>query len=492
MSDPRVKTIAVLGAGFSGAMCAAALSARLPKDVEIYLIDVPRADETDVFFGTMTSPSTYDFLLKLGLTEPDILPQSNTAFSLGTHYVAWGPEQKSWTQLFHRPPPIIEGVQFQHYLNRIEPSYPQLASLSLYLMTAHAARRGVFAHPPNDRQSPLSNMEYGYQFLPSQWRELFLHTTARHGVEMAQTEVPNIKADRASIGTIHLSSGLVLKADLYVDCLGQDQNILKSPRKDGMARKLRALESIKPTADLGPVTRKLSGASYGWQSETPLQDGQHRLTLYHPSSEADALAAHGGGEGDSVEISVEFAATPWQGNVVTIGHGAAALEPLTAAPVTLLQRDIERLIELIPVSLDMQLEAREYNRRFAYDYKHAAMFQRAFFGIDAAPSDTPYWKAARSEEPSEKFIHKIRQFESRGITVQYDLEPFDSLDWLQLHTGLGRRPQRYDPLANRVAERDLIGTLQQMRSANETMASKMPPHHIYMTGLLKYLRKKHG
>lgn len=492
MSEPRVKTIAVLGAGFSGAMCAAALSARLPKDIKIYLIDVPGADETDLFFGTTTSPSTYDFLLKLGLTEPDILPQSNTAFSLGTHYIAWGRQQNSWTQVFSRPLPIINGVQFQHYLNRIGQPYPQLDSLSLYIMAAHAARRGVFAHPPGDRQTPLSDVEYGYQFLPRQWRKLFLRTAAGHGVEMAQTDVANIKADRASINTIRLSTGQILKADLYIDCLGQKLNILGTSAKGGTARKLQALETIKQTPKLGPVCRKLSGASYGWQSETSLQDGQHRLTVYHPSSDAEALAAHGGSKRDSVEISVGFAAKPWHGNVVTLGHGAAALEPLTAAPVTLLQRDIERLIELIPVSLDMQVEAREYNRRFADDYDHAAMFQRAFFGIDSVPTDTSYWKAARSEEPPAKLIHKITQFENRGITVQYDLEPFDSVDWLQLHTGLGRRPQRFDPLANRMDERELIETLQQMRGAIETMASKMPPHHVYMAGLLKYLRKKHG
>ena len=43
----------------------------------------------------------------------------------------------------------------------------------------------------------------------------------------------------------------------------------------------------------------------------------------------------------------------------------------------LLQKDIERMLELIPISHDMKIEGKEYNRRFTEDYIHASTFENA-------------------------------------------------------------------------------------------------------------------
>ena len=38
----------------------------------------------------------------------------------------------------------------------------------------------------------------------------------------------------------------------------------------------------------------------------------------------------------------------------------------------------------------------------------------------------------------DKLKRKITQFESRGVILQYDLEPFNNEDWTQIHLGMGR------------------------------------------------------
>jgi hypothetical protein len=57
---------------------------------------------------------------------------------------------------------------------------------------------------------------------------------------------------------------------------------------------------------------------------------------------------------------------------------------------------------------------------------------------------------------------------------------------------MGRDMQRYDPLADRIPEAALANKLSQMKTAIKQMADKMPPHQHYMSGLLKYLKEKHG
>jgi hypothetical protein len=53
---------------------------------------------------------------------------------------------------------------------------------------------------------------------------------------------------------------------------------------------------------------------------------------------------------------------------------------------------------------------------------------------------------------------------------------------------MGRIPDRYDPLADKVEETQLIETLKNIKLGNKLTSDKMPPLNKYMTGLIKYLR----
>ena len=157
----------------------------------------------------------------------------------------------------------------------------------------------------------------------------------------------------------------------------------------------------------------------------------------------------------------------------------------------LLQRDIERLLELIPVTQNMRVERREYNRRFEDDFNHAMLFQRALFER-RRPPNTSYFTAARNEPVCEKLRVKLTQFESRGIFVQYDNEIFNEQDWTMLHYGMGRTPARYDPLADRIPEAQIEKIFFQMQTAIKQMAERMPSHEAYMSRLLAYLKENHA
>jgi tryptophan halogenase len=145
------------------------------------------------------------------------------------------------------------------------------------------------------------------------------------------------------------------------------------------------------------------------------------------------------------------------------------------------------MLELIPISHDMKIEGKEYNRRFKEDYIHASTFENAL------QSTQTIIQKEHFDNKIEKLIYdklkrKITQFESRGVILQYDLEPFNNEDWTQIHLGMGRIPDRYDPLADKVEETQLIETLKNIKLGNKLTSDKMPPLNKYMTGLIKYLR----
>lgn len=480
-----VSRIMICGAGLALRVTAAALARHLPPSMQVLCVNLDDAPSSDLFLGSVTAPTAYGFNLLAGVSEPRLLLDTATAFSWGTIYCDWGAERRSWAQCFHLPLPVHGGVLFHHYLAR-----QGVRDLEPYLMSAVAARHGVFAHPLEKGAQPLARGEYGYQFDAQSYQAPFAAAAMAAKVQVVAATIVDVETGPEGIAAVRLGDGQVVRADLYVDCSGPAAVLLS--RLDGGfsgGRRLRAVMSRRESAELGPPCRKLSGGDYGWQSETPLQAITARLTVFAPEAEARALQAHGQAVQAGADVQLGRHARPWSGNCVAVGQAAGVLEPLTHAPMLLLQRDIERLASLIPFSADMSMERREYNRQCDDDYSHAALFNRAFFETPAPP-DSEYWRAARDEPVPEKLAVKIAQFRSRGLLVAYDLEPFNPEDWTILHHGQGRLPARHDRVADRASDTDVTRLLENRRRDIEKLVRAMPNHHRYVTQLAHHLRQR--
>lgn len=477
--------IVIFGSGLTLRMTAATLARHLPPSIQLLCVNSEDAPATDLFLGSVAPPAAYSFNLVAGVTEPRLLLDTATTFSWGTRYTAWGAERKSWMQCFHLPLPVSGGVMFHHYLAR-----QGIRELEPYLMSAMAARHGVFAHPLERGQQPLARGEYGYQFDAQSYQVPFAKVALAGKMQVMVSKIADVERGPEGIAALRLADGQTVRADLYVDCSGPAATLLT--RLDASfvpGRPLGAVLSRREAPELGPPCRRVSGADYGWQSETSLQGSTSRLTVYHPESAAAALAAHGGAPQVSSEVVLGRRSRPWTGNCVAVGQAVGVLEPLTQAPMLLLQRDIERLASLIPFSTDMAMERREYNRQCEQDYSHAELFNRALFAT--SPLDrSAYWSAATAEPLPDKLALKIAQFENRGLLVAFDLEPFNAEDWTILHHGLGRHPARHDRVADRAPEVEVQRLLDDRSRDIVKLVRSMPSHHRYVTQLTQHLRQR--
>lgn len=471
-------------------MCATAFAHILPNDIEITFVKTPDVNNADVFYGTITSPDSYKFLLNIGVSEPELLLKSNTAFSLGTHYKRWG--ERSWIQSFHHALPIFNGVELHHHVMRLNDKGKNFTGIEPYIMSVQAAYKGVFAHPPSERKTPLADVEYGYHFLPSEWANIFSARSKESRVKIIDSDITTVQREGNSVTSLKLKNGPEIKADLYIDCTGETSKFQGGLDRDWTCgRHLQAFTNLIAGKKNGGICRTVTGTDDGWQAETPLRNFLHKLKVISADTDHEELNDEGLKGHKKTNVQTGYQTAPWKGNCVAIGHAAAILEPLTTAPMLLLQRDITRLLELIPISQNMSVESREYNRRFTDDYVHACIFQRAFFETEHLPK-TPYWNSAQSAPKHEKLSAKIDQFKSRGARVHYDHEPFNAQEWTMLHFGLGHIPERYDLLAEGAPKQRIENSLEQMRMAIAKVADKMPAHEAYMSNLLKYLKEKHG
>ncbi len=479
-----LERIVVCGSGVAAHLTAVALARQLPPTIRVVWVNGADSRDADLFFGGVTAPSAYAFNLAAGVSEPRLMVDTDSTFSWGTHFQDWGPDNVSWVQCSHLALPIINGVLFHHYLWRLG-----IGPLEPFLTPAVAARRGVFAHPVDKGPKLLTRAEYGYQLNPYSYVAPFAAAARAFQVETVTADISNVECVDGAISALRLSDGRVITGDLFVDCTGPDARLLSSLGVEApVGRRLRAVFSQLHTERIGPPCRSVIARDFGWQSETSLKTSVARLTVYAPETENEAIAAHGDSPQHAGEITLGRRACAWKGNCVGIGHAASVLEPLSHAPMLLLEREIERLLTLVPFSRDMSVESREFNRQGAEDYTHAEIFNRALYETPPR-AQSAFWLAARAEPPHEKLVQKLTQFESRGLLAAFDLEPFTPEEWVILHHGMRRRPVRYDRMADRTPEGEVRPMFDAMSREIENLVKTMPSHHDYMVSLVRYLRQ---
>lgn len=482
-----IRTLMLCGSGLSLWMTVAALSRSLPATIDIKVAEIDSNPTEDAFYGQLLPPAAYRFHLSIDLSEPELLLNTGSTFAYGTYLHNWASTDRSWVQAFHQPLMILEGVPLAKLIQQ-DPSL----SLQDMLISAQAALGGVFAHPPENATHPLSRAEYGYAFDPKELTALYKAVSLARSIQLIKARIDQVERNSTGITSVTLSDGHQLSADLFVDCSGPSATLLSPSKTEAKgSRTVQALISRISDSPVGKAAQTIKSGDYGWQSEVTLRSGARRMTVFHEDSRQIATAAHGTDPDASITLSLGCRENPWAGNCVAIGQAACTVEPLTTAPMKLLLRDIQRLMDLFPVSTDMQIEALEYNRVFHDDVCHAKMFNQAHFALPSLPNG-PYWQAAAAQKQPPKLSRKLIQYESRGYFVAYDDEPFDDVDWAILHDGMERRPRRRDPLASMAEPAKVIVRLEQQQTSIQSILNKMPPHSVYVSKFLSYLHRKHS
>lgn len=474
MSDAN-QTLIICGGGLAGYIAAVSLANGLGEGRKIVFLPDVASNAADPLYGSVTAPGGYEFLRGLGLDEPTLIQQTSTSFSFGTAFRDWPFSERDWVQCHHLPFPALTGVPFQQHVTRHEKVLEPL------LVSAQAASQGKFAHPPEDNRVSLSRAEYGYQFAVDDFIEILKRQIESTHVEIVAGGLSGVKLDDGRITEIEMQSGEHLSGSLFIDCSGPERLAVSALGGDfKTGRDVSVTLESERVPQLGPPCRIVRGTASGWRATTHLQGSQLHLTVCEPSSASSD---------SSIEVSFGNMPEAWISNCVTIGHAAHICEPLTPAPMMLLQADLERLLELIPVNSDMTSERREYNRRFKADIVNAGLFQNALYR-GAQSTTSSYWSEAIASTKSESLDRKIAQFEHRGLLAKNDLELFTDEDWFILHNGMGRRPDKYDRQVERASKIETEKQLSGLRHSIAQIVERMPTHHDYVANLKRYLEKQ--
>ena len=173
-------------------------------------------------------------------------------------------------------------------------------------MSAQAAAEGKFAHPPADKNSPLSSTEYGYHYAARDLTKFLKIIAEKRGVQSRSQGVGSIESFDGKITGLKLKDGKTLSADLYVDASGPEAPLISALDDAGIqtTRSLGALYSEQRSVKLGPPIRQVVAHGFGWQSLTPLQEVNAVMTVYAPQFEQAARKVHHDGEAVQCNVSL--------------------------------------------------------------------------------------------------------------------------------------------------------------------------------------------
>ncbi|QFT78716.1 tryptophan 7-halogenase [Erythrobacter sp. THAF29] len=369
MSDARelLRRIVVAGSGEVGAICAIALKRALPS-CDVTVLELPVHLNAFADRANTALPFTNKLHDRLGISEEKIVRHAGGSHRLVTRYFGWsGRDSYGVASYGAEVDPTLKTRFAQDWGGGSRSAGADIPAVSIAEALADAGR---FAIPPDDRDTPLSQLDYALRWNGPSYRQLLVGHARKLGVGHLQDSILAIEPDTlGGIAALKVEGHGRLEADLFVDCSGPDALLLSSLPD----------YAIEDWSDVLPVRRIIEAAPgqpmlvledrvtllpEGWLFEIAGRDGLRTMIgTGAGKSREQAINALGAPPAIEHDLAPSRCRKPWLGNVIAIGDASARLEPLGSLSLDLAHRQISLLLEMLPGRSIEPLERAEYNRR---------------------------------------------------------------------------------------------------------------------------------
>ena len=494
MSETTIRNVVIAGGGTAGWMTAAALS-RFCKGAGIGVTLVESEAIGTVGVGEATIPPIAKFNKQLGIDEDTFVRETQATYKLGIEFAGWGAEDDCYFHPFGSFGFDVEGVDFHQFWRRAK-TLGEPHSLEDYSLNARAAYAGKFIRPQAEHGPVINKLAYAFHFDAGLYAAFLRRFAEKQGVKRVEGMIGKVHRDGESglLGSVELQSGEMVAGDLFIDCTGFRGLLINGEMESGYVDWSQWLPCNRAVAvgckrdgDPQPYTRS-TARDAGWQWRIPLQHRTGNGHVYcdefmQPEEAEQILLSSLEGEPLNAPNHLRFRTGHrehfWKGNCVAIGLSSGFLEPLESTSIHLIQSGIAKLIALFPQTPHAPVEAREYNRLMGDDFEHIRDFLVLHYKATAR-SGTPFWDYVREMDVPDSLTAKMALMRGSGRFFKYDAELFDLPSWLAVAEGQGWGPQSHSPMANVLDERNLKGSLANMRDTMAKAADAMPTHQAFI------------
>lgn len=466
----RIASVCVVGAGIVGLSAAIAVARALPQ-ISVVLVAAPAdpADLADRLPGSL--PAIRDFHALIGLEELDLVRQGIATHRIGTRFERWGPAEATWIHATGQYGRDANAVPFHQVWTRARRA-GRAAAFHRYSMAAVLAEAGKFVHPLPDPTEALGSFEYALRLDPGRYRERLTQLLPSLRIEQQASEVQGIeRRSDGGVAAVLLGDGSRIEADLYLDCAGP-----ASPVATRIDRGFEDWSAWLPpvriacSAETSALTSScdvFTGTAHGWSLSAPLTDRLFVTECFLPGETAPGGAA---------SVRPGRCTAPWFRNVLAIGAGAIAIDPVGQLNLQLAHSAIVRALSLLPGRDCHPLELREYNRQT----EEEALRVRDFQALHYLNWNCAGWQP---QPPPDSLADTLDQFSARGRLPFYEGETFDRHGWLAVLLGLGHLPNGIDPAALAIDPAAAEAGMKKLADMLSGLAQDAPAYADYLQQL---------
>ena len=400
-------SIVIAGGGTAGWMTACLMAQAWP-DAHISLIESP--DIGIIGVGEGSTPSLKAFFHKLNIPDSEWMSACHATYKTNIRFINWSPSSGN-SNYSH---PFISQLDtfsekafysncFSRRMGLAFETSPEQFFFNGYLAKAGKA-------PITPAHFPF-RIEYGYHF-DSALLGKFLRTKA---LQLDVTHLP-LTIDGVTqepdgrIKELICNDGLVVSADLFVDCTGFGsllmQKTLAVPFHSFASNLFNDSAVVLPTAALAdlPVETTATALSNGWAWQIPLQHRTGNGYVYSSNfinaekaelelrTELGLLDA--AVESRHLKMKVGQLQQHWYKNCLAVGLSQGFIEPLEATALHLVQTSVEIFIDQYQFGAATVLQKQQYNRQISERFERVRDYIVAHYKLNSR-DDTDYWRANR-------------------------------------------------------------------------------------------------
>ena len=459
MTDPRPRSICILGGGTAGWMAANLFQHHWGElGTRIQLIESSAIGIIGV--GEGSTPQLKAFFDKLGIAERDWMPRCGATYKTGIEFIGWS-DRPGFERYFHPFPTDLDSH-----------------TAPLFFNEARARRNGldVPAHPDpyfipgalaRERLAPLPSenfpfeTSYGYHFNAHRVGAYLREVAMGRGVEHMDARIASVDlGGDGKVAALVSDDGRRFEADLFVDASGFRAVIIEGALGEvyrSFADNLfndGAVVCPTPTPDGGPdVCTRSFAKSAGWIWQIPLTErvgnGYVYSSRYLDREQADSELRNHLGLGEDSEVRhltmrVGRMDRSWVRNCLAIGLAQGFVEPLDATALHMVIATVEGFIRA--VDSEGETERDRFNADVAKRYEGIRDYLVCHYRT-AQRSDTDYWRdATRHDHLSDSLKQIMTTWFTGGDLVQEVLRQgiegyYSPVSWHCLLAGYGNFPR---------------------------------------------------
>ena len=490
--------VVIAGAGSAGWMTAAYLAKQLGSNTKITLVEPSNIGTIGV--GEATIPPIRYFNKALQLNEAEFVRRTNATFKLGIEFENWGTKGNQYIHVFGEVGRRIGAAHFHHYYLRARAAGYNIR-LDNYSLNAHACWQKRFSTARRLPGTSFPGLTYAYHFDSTLYADLMRDYSLALGVTRILGTIESVETDQniGNISRLHLSDGVIVDGDFFIDCTGFRSLLLGEALGvdyvsfDHWLPCDRAI-TVQSEIDeeIPPFTRSVAERA-GWRWQIPLQhrigNGHVFSSGYMSDDEATArllegLAGRPLTEPRTIRFNTGRRHRFWEKNCVAIGLASGFIEPIESTGLHLIQALVERLATLFPRSVetdDLQQLASEFNRRSIAEFDEARDFVILHYHLNER-SDSDFWRHCSAMSVPEEVTRRVSLFANRGTLFPESNELFTARSWLNVMLGQNVKPKTYSQSADDLSESQMLDTLNALESAMSEAVSRLPRHASVFAG----------